>query len=149
MPLTWWDVTPTDTWNGQDRRGLLMACIVLRFDDHLQDRRKSATEELRDFILHRFWRYIVLVDHRSCFPLSNSRMNHPSRANTKSKIHHSYLIGSTRFILSQAHRCTWFGISTRYTLSQAHRVVLGTGTLRYRYHIPATAVAPKPTTLCF
>jgi hypothetical protein len=98
-------------------RGILAACFMFRFDDHLLDQTGHhllRNSEISSSVYSFGWRYIVLVDHRSCFPVSKFRMNHPY--NARSQIHHSTLIDTTCF-----------------TLSKPHRMVLGTGTLTYRY----------------
>jgi hypothetical protein len=65
-------------------RGILAACFVFRFDVKGQDQPGNhllRTSEISSSIYSLWWRYIHSVDHRSCFPVSNFRMNHPSRRN--------------------------------------------------------------------
>jgi hypothetical protein len=101
MAITWRDVP--SQW-----RCLLKACFMFGCDDNVQDQTRThlVSQELGDFILHYSigWRYIFLVEHSPCFPVPNLRMNHPSRANTRSQIHHSRLIDKRHFTLSQPYR---------------------------------------------
>jgi hypothetical protein len=86
-----------DHGQDQDRsqgqwRGILTACIMIRYNDHVQDQAGNQllkNSEISSSIYSIGWRYIYSVDRRSCFPVSNFRINH---AKARSKIHHSRLI---------------------------------------------------------
>jgi hypothetical protein len=104
MVLTWWDATPRPTlwccdalcgdyllgisdgrpWprlNPSRGRGILTACIIFHFDDHLQDQAGNEllrNSEISSSICSIGCRDIVLFNHRSCFPVSTIRLNRAS-----------------------------------------------------------------------